>query len=129
MKIEVAGEPTAAIVEAVQRLTRQLSSSAAVPSPDDVAELVTSPATDLFVAVEGDQILGLATLVTFRLPTGVRGWVEDIVVDDAGRGEGVGTALIDAMIAVARERRCRTLDLTSRPSREAANRLYQRIGF
>jgi ribosomal protein S18 acetylase RimI-like enzyme len=71
----------------------------------------------------------MATLATFRTPTGLRAWIEDVVVDDAGRGRGVGTALTEAMLDRARELGCRTVDLTSRPSREAANRLYQRAGF
>jgi ribosomal protein S18 acetylase RimI-like enzyme len=73
--------------------------------------------------------VGMATLVTFRIPTGMRAWIEDVVVDDAGRGHGVGTALTEGMLDRARELGCRTVDLTSRPSREAANRLYQRAGF
>ena len=71
----------------------------------------------------------MATLATFRIPTGLRAWIEDVVVDEAGRGQGVGEALTNAMVERARELGCRTVDLTSRPSREAANRLYQRAGF
>ena len=87
-------------------------------------------ATDLFIAIDdGGTIIGTATLVTFRIPTGMRAWIEDVVVDEAGRGQGVGMALTDAMVERARELGCRTVDLTSRPSREAANRMYQRAGF
>jgi ribosomal protein S18 acetylase RimI-like enzyme len=91
---------------------------------------VSSPATDLFIAIDdGGTIIGTATLVTFRIPTGMRAWIEDVVVDEAGRGQGVGMALTEAMVERARELGSRTVDLTSRPSREAANRLYQRAGF
>ena len=69
------------------------------------------------------------TLATFRIPTGVRAWIEDVVVDSEARGHGVGEALNMAAIAEARSRGAITVELTSRPSREAANRLYQRIGF
>ena len=75
------------------------------------------------------RVVGSLTLVVFRLPTGVRAWIEDVVVDDSARGHGVGAALNRAAIAHAFERGSRTIDLTSRPAREAANRLYQRLGF
>jgi len=68
-------------------------------------------------------------LVTFRIPTGIRAWIEDVVVDESARGHGVGEALNQAAIQEARQKGAVTVDLTSRPSREAANRLYQRIGF
>jgi ribosomal protein S18 acetylase RimI-like enzyme len=73
--------------------------------------------------------VGSLTLVTFRIPTGIRAWIEDVVVDESARGHGVGEALNQAAIEEARHKGAVTVDLTSRPSREAANRLYQRIGF
>jgi ribosomal protein S18 acetylase RimI-like enzyme len=82
------------------------------------------------VATDDDGVIvGMATLVTFRIPTGLRAWIEDVVVDSATRGGGTGSALTRAMIDRARELGCVTVDLTSRPAREAANRLYQRLGF
>ena len=75
------------------------------------------------------QIVGSLTLALFRIPTGLRAWIEDVVVDDAARGKGVGEALSRAAIARAKAAGAVSVDLTSRPSREAANRLYQRIGF
>ena len=75
------------------------------------------------------RILGSLTLVVFPIPTGIRAWIEDVVVDEAARGRGVGEALNRAALDRARAAGARTVDLTSRPSREAANRLYQRIGF
>ena len=69
------------------------------------------------------------TLVTFRIPTGLRAFIEDVVVDVSARREGIGEALTREAIAIARAKGARTIDLTSRPSREAANRLYQRLGF
>jgi ribosomal protein S18 acetylase RimI-like enzyme len=68
-------------------------------------------------------------LAWFRIPTGVRAWIEDVVVDEEARGHGVGELLNRAALDLARELGAKTVDLTSRPSREAANRLYQRIGF
>jgi ribosomal protein S18 acetylase RimI-like enzyme len=130
VKVEIASTLTPAIVDAVTRLVPQLSSSSPPPSTAELGDIVASPATDLFIALDDDGgVVGMATLATFRTPTGLRAWIEDVVVDDAGRGRGVGTALTEAMLDRARELGCRTVDLTSRPSREAANRLYQRAGF
>jgi ribosomal protein S18 acetylase RimI-like enzyme len=130
VKVEIATTLTPAIVDAVKSLVGQLSRSALPPSTAELGDIVSSPATDLFIAIaDGGAIVGMATLVTFRIPTAMRAWIEDVVVDEAGRGQGVGTALTQAMVARARELGCRTVDLTSRPSREAANRLYQREGF
>jgi ribosomal protein S18 acetylase RimI-like enzyme len=130
VKVEIATSSTPALVEAVERLVPQLSRSNPPPSAQQLDEIVSSPATDVFVASDDDgSVLGMATLVVFRIPTGLRAWIEDVVVDDAARGKGVGAALNRAMLARARERGCVTVDLTSRPSREAANRLYQKLGF
>lgn len=130
MFIEIAAEVTDELVEALQRLIPQLSSSSPPPGVDELVDIVQAPATDLFVVTDDDgSILGTATLVTFRIPTGRRAWIEDVVVDDRARGLGVGGALTRAMIDRAEELGCTTVDLTSRPTREAANRLYQREGF
>ena len=130
MKVEIATSVTPALVDALERLVPQLSRSNPAPSVDELGEIVAAPATDLFVAtVDDGTISGIATLVNFRIPTGVRTWIEDVVVDEAARGTGVGRALTEAMLDRARELGAVTCDLSSRPSREAANRLYQRIGF
>ncbi|HKY64713.1 MAG TPA: GNAT family N-acetyltransferase [Acidimicrobiales bacterium] len=129
MKVEIATTLTPAIVDAVVGLTAQLSRSAAPPSTEELGELVASPATDLFIAIDDGTIIGMSTLVTFRIPTGLRAWIEDVVVDEAGRGKGVGLALTEAMVARAEEMGCRTVDLTSRPGRAAANALYLKAGF
>lgn len=118
------------LVEAWVRLTPQLSSSSPPPSRPELEEIVASPATLLLVGREDEgPILGSLTLVLFRIPTGLRSIIEDVVTDDAARRKGVATALVTAAIRVAEERGCRTVDLTSRPSREAANRLYRQLGF
>jgi ribosomal protein S18 acetylase RimI-like enzyme len=130
VKVEIATTLTPAIVDAVQRLVPQVSRSNPSPTTAELGDVVASPATDLFIAIaDGGAIVGMATLVTFRIPTAMRAWIEDVVVDEAGRGQGVGTALTQAMVARARELGCRTVDLTSRPSRDAANRMYRREGF
>ena len=130
MFIEIVAEVTDELVAAFARLIPQLSRSSPPPDRDELVDIVTSPATDLFLVTDDDgTILGTATLVTFRIPTGRRAWIEDVVVDDAARGLGVGGALTQAMVDRAEELGCTTVDLTSRPSREAANRLYKREGF
>ncbi len=127
--IREATEVDDALVAAMARLVPQLSRSSAPPGADDLAEMVESDATVLLVAEEGDHIVGAMALVLFRIPTGVRAWIEDVVVDEAARGRGVGEALNRAALEMARAAGARTVDLTSRPSREAANRLYRRLGF
>jgi ribosomal protein S18 acetylase RimI-like enzyme len=119
------------LVLAFERLTPQLSSSNPPPTREQLEEIVASPATALYVAREGDNpILGSITLALFRIPIGgLRAWIEDVVVDESARGKGVGAALNEAALAHARSVGARTVELTSRPSREAANRLYQRLGF
>jgi ribosomal protein S18 acetylase RimI-like enzyme len=133
--VEECESVTDELVEAMAALIPQLSSSSPAPGPDELAEIVGSDATHLLVARDGDgpglggAIVGSMTLAVFRIPTGVRAWIEDVVVDAGARGQGVGETLNRAALEVAARRGARTVDLTSRPSREAANRLYQRIGF
>ena len=125
---------TPELVEAFERLTPQLSRSNPAPTAGELAEIVASDATVLLVAVDdelsgADAILGSLTLALFRIPTGLRAWIEDVVVDESARGRGVGELLNQRALEVERTRGARTVDLTSRPSRAAANRLYQRLGF
>lgn len=128
--VEIAPAATDELVDAFVRLTPQLSRSSAAPNAEILTEIIDSPATHLLVARDDrGNIVGSLTLVLFRIPTGVRAWIEDVVVDEAARGQGVGEALNRFAIDVAAERGARSVDLTSRPSREAANRLYQRLGF
>jgi ribosomal protein S18 acetylase RimI-like enzyme len=127
--VEIATQATEELLAACHRLIPQLSSSAKPISSSELAEIVNSDSTSMFVARVDNQIVGLLTLAVFRIPTAVRAWIEDVVVDSAARGHGVGEALNMAAIAEAKRQGAKTVDLTSRPSREAANRLYQRIGF
>lgn len=127
--VEIAAQASEELLAACHRLIPQLSSSAAPITVDELAEIVNGESTTMFVARVDNQIVGLLTLAVFRIPTAVRAWIEDVVVDSSARGHGVGEALNLAAIAEAKRRGAKTVDLTSRPSREAANRLYQRIGF
>lgn len=130
IQIDEATELYDGLPEAVARLVRQLSRSSPPPSAAELEELIGSPACRLLLARDADgTIVGMLTLAVFRIPTGLRAWIEDVVVDEAARGQGVGAELTNAAIRLAGERGARTVDLTSRPSREAANRLYQRLGF
>lgn len=117
------------LVDAFERLIPQLSSSSPPPSREHLLAMVDSADTVLFVARVGGRILGSLTLAFYRIPTGTKAWIEDVVVDDAARGRGVGELLNRAALDEARARGAKDVSLTSRPSREAANRLYQRIGF
>ena len=130
MKVEIATTLTPAIVDAVDKLVPQLSKSNPPPTVEELGDIVSSPATDLFIALADDgTIVGMSTLAVFRIPTGQRAWIEDVVVDESATRQGIGAALTQAMLDRAAERGCVTVDLTSRPSRDAANRLYQRLGF
>ncbi|HEX4128174.1 MAG TPA: GNAT family N-acetyltransferase [Acidimicrobiales bacterium] len=114
---------------AVDRLVPQLSRSSPPPGRAVLERIVADGATTLFVARGGDGIVGMLTLATFEIPTGVRAWIEDVVVDGTARGAGVAAALVQAALDRSAALGARTVDLTSRPDREAANRLYLRMGF
>jgi ribosomal protein S18 acetylase RimI-like enzyme len=110
-------------------LIPQLSKSNPAPSRTQLEDIVSSPATMLFVARAEGRIVGALTLALFRLPTGLRAWIEDVVVDSDVRGSGIGEKLSRAALDEAKIQGAVTVDLTSRPSRVEANRLYQRLGF
>jgi ribosomal protein S18 acetylase RimI-like enzyme len=117
------------LVAAMARLIPQLSSSSPPPARDELEQILAAGSAVLFTARAGAEIVGTLTLVLFRIPTGVRSIIEDVVVDAAARGRGAGEALVREALTVAAAAGAKTVDLTSRPSREAANRLYERIGF
>lgn len=127
--IEIANEATDELVQAFAALLPQLSQSSPPPDLDQVAALVADPGSLIYLARLDGVIVGTLTLVLYRIPTGLKAWIEDVVVDASARGHGVGDSLNQAALAEARTRGVKAVSLTSRPSREAANRLYQRIGF
>ena len=131
MAVEVteATEATAELVEAFERLTPQLSSSNPPPTAEALEAIATSDASRLLIAQADGIIVGSLTLVLVRIPTGLRAIIEDVVVDEQCRGQGVGRVLNEAALELARAAGAVTVDLTSRPSREAANRLYLSLGF
>ena len=115
---------------ALQHLVPQLSRSNPPPSLDQVRAMLAHDATTQFVARRDDgSIVGVSTLATFPIPTATRAWVEDVIVDEASSNQGIGRRLVDAMVERARQLGAKTVDLTSRPSREAANHIYGKAGF
>lgn len=129
MEIIEVTEVTDELVAAFERLIPQLSSSNPPPTKQFLADIVSNQACHLLIAIEDDYIFGALTLVIFPIPTAIRAWIEDVVVDGEARGKGVGAALNNEALRMAKDAGAATVDLTSRPSREAANRLYQRLGF
>ena len=128
MSVEVLRKVTDEVVEAFGVLLPQLSGSAAPADRAVLARVVNSAAITLLIARSGGKIAGTLSLVMFPIPTGVRAWIEDVIVDEAARGQGIGEVLTIEALRIAEEAGARTVDLTSRPSREAAG-LYERVGF
>jgi ribosomal protein S18 acetylase RimI-like enzyme len=128
--IELVSEPAEEVLEALTRLVPQLSTSAKRFDAEQLQMMLDSDAVRLLVAKdEVGRIVGALTLAIFPIPTGVRAWIEDVIVDQDARGQGIGEALTVHALELARAAGARTVDLTSRPLRVAANRLYDRIGF
>jgi ribosomal protein S18 acetylase RimI-like enzyme len=127
--IEVVAEVSDELVEAFERLLPQLSRSAPAPGAAQLGAIAGHPGNRLLIARLDGRIVGTLTLVVFPIPTGLRAWIEDVVVDESARGHGVGAELTKEAVRLAREAGAKTVDLTSRPSRAAANRLYERLGF
>jgi ribosomal protein S18 acetylase RimI-like enzyme len=129
LEIEALAEVTDETVDAFARLLPQLSASAAPVDRSALRRVVAGAANTVLVARSGGAVVGTLTLVVVPLLTGVRAHIEDVVVDSVARGRGVGAALTTAAVELARQRGARSVELTSRPSRAAANRLYRRLGF
>lgn len=129
-EITQVAEVTPELVEDFARLIPQLSSSSPPPSEEFLRRIVASPASHLLVARDDEgHTVGSLTVVVFPIPTGIRAWIEDVVVDRNAGGKGIGTALNRHALRLARELGAKTVDLTSRPSRDVANRLYRGLGF
>jgi ribosomal protein S18 acetylase RimI-like enzyme len=129
LRIEVATELTEELVEAFARLVPQLSDRATAPTSAELVSILQSPSVRVLLARDDERIVGTLTLALFPIPTGVRAWIEDVVVDESARGQGAGEALTREAIRLAADGGARTVDLTSRPDRTAANRLYEKLGF
>jgi ribosomal protein S18 acetylase RimI-like enzyme len=129
VNVEIFSGEASELMAALELLVPQLSKSNPAPSLGEVKEMLASDAVTQFVARDdGGRIIGVSTLAVFPIPTARRAWIEDVIVDEPARG-GVGAALTKAMIDRARSLGCKTIELTSRPTREAANHLYRKLGF
>ena len=134
VEIEVVQKVTDEIVQAFGRLLPQLSTTARPLDVSALTKIATAEASNVLIARVGGEIVGTLTVVIFPIPTGVRAWIEDVVVDEEARGKEfggkrVGEALTIEAIRLAREADAKTVDLTTRPSRVAAGKLYERLGF
>lgn len=129
IKISEIQQADEAVLTSVNRLLPQLSKSAKLIDIKQLNRLTESECTRLYFAKEGTEVLGMLSLVIFPIPTGFKAWIEDVVVDERARGKGVGKALMKKALAEAENLGTKSIDLTSRPSRETANKLYQSIGY
>jgi len=129
ISVRVATAADSHLLKAMTVLVPQLSRSAPPPTLEQLDRIAADPAVTLLVAEDEGQIVGTLTLAAFEIPTGKRAWIEDVVTDNAVRGKGVATALVNAALGHAADFGARTVDLTSRPDREDANRLYLGLGF
>lgn len=132
MEIIEVNEVSDQLVSAFNQLIPQLDPSCEAPSRTNLEEIIASPVCHLFAALDGNQssrMVGTLTLVVYRIPAGVKAWIEDLVVDEYARGQGVATSLIDAALNRAAELGSHEVNLTSGPWREAATHLYQHLDF
>ena len=132
MYIEQVTTYTEELLEALQRLIPQLTTNNQPPDREGLIELINSKASILVIArnpIANSSIIGAACLTVYRVPTGIRAIIEDVIVDETSRGQGIGEALVQKLLDIAREKGAKRVVLTSNPKREAANRLYQRMGF
>ncbi len=117
------------VYAAFERLTPQLSAASPVPARPFLEAMLAQPNCSLLMARVDGSLCGMLTLVTFCSPMGTHAWIEDVVVDESMRGRGIGEALTRQALQLARQQGAKNVNLTSRPARAAANRLYQRLGF
>ncbi len=128
-RIDLATEFSPTLLDEIRSLIPQLSSTARAPTAVELKSIIESPSTCLFVAKDGLKVVGMLTLVLVRIPSGLRAHIEDVVVATPYRRRGLGDALTRAALDLATKVGARTVDLTSRPTRVAAIRLYERLGF
>mgnify|MGYP006222898939 FL=1 len=123
-------EVTESLTDAYRVLIPQLSSSSSPPTGEALQRIIESDSAQILIAEdENGEILGTMTLIIFQIPTGIRAWIEDVVVDSSARGKGIGKKLNLAALELAKQAGAKTVDLTSRPARQEANQLYRSIGF
>ena len=129
MNVERVTEATDQLVEAFTHLLPQLTPGRAGPTLGELNAIASAPGTNLLVARDAEAVVGTLTLLLYRIPSGVRGWIHDVVVDESARGRGVGSALVDEALRIAEAAGVASVHLTARAHREAAHRMYRRLGF
>ncbi len=130
MRIEIVTKADDELWEAFQRLVPQLTNNNPPPAFDDLAALVQDAASTLMVARDDEGvIIGALSLTVYRVPTGIRSIVEDVIVDISARGQGIGEALMLRAVELAREKGASNISLSSNPARVAANQMYVKMGF
>lgn len=132
MRIERVQAVTPELLQALARLVPQLTTNSPAPAHSDLEALLVAPSNTLLVARDIDQtgrVVAAGCLAVYRTITGVRAIIEDVVVDDGFRGRGIGEALTQRLLDIARAQGAPGVSLTSNPRRAAANRLYMRLGF
>ena len=118
------------LLEGIQNLFPQLTQFSPIPDEDQLRQIINSDSTTIWVAKDNDQtILGMLNLTIYRTTTGVHAWIEDVVVDQAARRQGIAARMTLAAIDHSRNKGAKAINLTSRPAREAANLLYLKLGF
>ncbi len=129
MRIEEVTEASEELLEAIHRLLPQLTEARTPPTLEQLAETVA--AQTMLVALDDATraVIGTLTLITYRVSSGLKARIEDVIVDESARGQGVGDALVREGMARAGAAKVLMLELTSMPYRESANRLYKRLGF
>ncbi len=131
MRVEAATEATPELESALARLLPQLNDTLPVPDLARLKAIMADPDVTLLVAREGDEIVGTATVIVYTTPFWIKARLDEVVVDSSARGKGFGEALVHACFDLAREKGAQIAELQSGrwPAREAANRLYRRLGF
>ncbi len=129
VRIEAAGEATPELQGALAVLLPQLNPLLPIPGHYHLEAMLADPAVTLLLARDGNEVVGTAAVVIYTTPIWLKARIEDVVVDESARGRGVGEALVRGCIEVARKRGAAIVELQSARSREAANRLYPRLGF
>jgi ribosomal protein S18 acetylase RimI-like enzyme len=128
VKIDRVTEASEELVATIRALLPQLTEARMPPTLEQLQDVVSNQT--LLVARDDDGgILGTLTFVLYRVSSGVKGRIEDVIVDESARGQGVGEALVREGMRLANEAGVLMLELTSMPYRQSANRLYRRLGF
>ena len=129
VRIGIVDQPSDEVRTALAALLPQLNAAIVPPDNTRLSKLISDPAVKLLVARDGESIVGTATVIVYTSPAWTKARIEDVVVDQSARGKGVGRALVEACIEIARERGCVIVELQSKRSRVEANQLYQEMGF